>query len=97
MVSAMTPWRWYMTIGSMIVAAEVGYHVFTWRSLQAQFPDLIVTTAIVPPPCSSSHFFGTYVYSKVRGGRQWRTACRDWGAGRWILFEWPSGDMEQPG
>lgn len=82
----MNLWRWYMTVGTLILAADVCYHVVTLRSLQRQFPDLYVRSAIVPPLCSDQHWFGTYAYSKdAAGNKHWMYACRDWDAGRWVL------------
>ena len=84
----MTLERWYFTIGGSILAMLVCYHVVTFRSLQEQFPNLHVLTAIVlPPPCGGGHLFGTYVYSiDARGTKHWQYACRNWDAGRWELY-----------
>lgn len=84
--SAMTAWRWYFATFTAILTAEVCFHVVTSRSLQNQFPDLYVRSAVVLPPCSDMHWFGTYVYSKDDAGtKHWMHACRDWDAGRWVL------------
>jgi hypothetical protein len=90
MVSAMKLWGWFMTIGSAVLALGIGYHVLVWHSLNNQFPELGITTAMVlPPPCGSGHFFGTYVHKPrdASGNKGWMHACRDWQAQKWILVE----------
>lgn len=78
--------RWYFGLGGAFLAYLVCYHVVTLRSLQEQFPDLYVRSAIVLPPCSDAHWFGAYAYAKdAAGNKHWMYACRDWAGGRWVL------------